>query len=171
MPIYAIQVLSGKEQKVAKLIGEQCSDVVKDCFVPQREVAKKRGVEWRKTQEVIFTGYVFLETRDAIAAAAALQKIPAYTRFLGAHNDKFISLDDFEVAWLAAFAPVSAQHVITTSKGVIEGDRVIVTEGPLVGREAMITKIDRHKRLAWVSMKMFCRTNNVKVGLEIVRKQ
>lgn len=171
MPIYAIQVLSGKERKVASLIREQCPDVVTDCFVPQREVAKKRGDEWTKANEVIFSGYVFLETRDAIAAAAALQKIPAYTRFLGAHNDKFISLDDIEVAWLATFAPVSAHHVIATSKGGIEGDRVIVTEGPLVGREAMITKIDRHKRLAWVSMKMFNETQNIRMGLEIVQKR
>ena len=56
------------------------------------------------------------------------------------------------------------------STGVIEGDRVIVTDGPLVGREALISKIDRHKRLAYLDMRMFGRIKTIKVGLEIVRK-
>lgn len=34
------------------------------------------------------------------------------------------------------------------SEGIIEGDRVIVTRGPLRDLEASIIKIDRHKRLA-----------------------
>ena len=57
------------------------------------------------------------------------------------------------------------------SVGVIEGDRVIVTEGPLKGHEAQITKIDRHKRAAYLDMRMFGRHKTIKVGLEIVRKR
>ena len=57
------------------------------------------------------------------------------------------------------------------STGVIEGDQVIVTEGPLRGYEALISMIDRHKRLAFLEMHMFGRTKIVKVGLEIVSKR
>ena len=51
------------------------------------------------------------------------------------------------------------------SQGVIEGDEVKVTKGPLKGQEAKIRKIDRHKRLAFLEMHMFGRTKVVKVGL------
>lgn len=57
------------------------------------------------------------------------------------------------------------------SKGVIEGDRVMVTRGPLKGHEALIARIDRHKRLAWVDMDMFGRHKTIRVGLEIVSKK
>ena len=48
---------------------------------------------------------------------------------------------------------------------------MVVTSGPLRGREAQISKIDRHKRLAWLDMRMFGRNKSIKVGLEIVSKQ
>lgn len=57
------------------------------------------------------------------------------------------------------------------SEGIIEGDRVMVTRGPLKGHEASITRIDRHKRLAWVDMSMFGRSKTIRVGLEIVSKR
>ena len=56
------------------------------------------------------------------------------------------------------------------SEGIIEGDRVIVTKGPLKGKEAMIRKIDRHKRKVWLEMKMFGKIQKVEAGLEIVAK-
>lgn len=56
------------------------------------------------------------------------------------------------------------------SEGIIEGDRVIVTRGPLRDLEANIIKIDRHKRLAWVDVDMCGRSKTIRVGLEIVSK-
>lgn len=39
-------------------------------------------------------------------------------------------------------------HHIPMSKGIIQNGVTYVTEGPLVGQEARIRKIDRHRRLA-----------------------
>ena len=47
---------------------------------------------------------------------------------------------------------------------------VMVTDGPLKGHEALIRKINRYKRVAYLDMRMFGRTKTIKVGLEIVRK-
>ena len=43
-------------------------------------------------------------------------------------------------------------------------------EGPLVGMEGMIKRIDRHKRMAVLEVELFNRISEVKVGLEIVEK-
>ena len=56
------------------------------------------------------------------------------------------------------------------SEGIIEGDRIIVTSGPLVGNEGSIRKIDRHKRLAYLEFDMFGQDVKAAVGLEIVEK-
>ena len=66
---------------------------------------------------------------------------------------------------------VGKTHTVEMSEGLIEGDKVTVTSGPLRGREAQISKIDRHKRLAWLDMRMFGSNKSIKVGLEIVSKQ
>ena len=54
---------------------------------------------------------------------------------------------------------------------VIEGDRIIVLKGPLVGREGWIRKINRRKRTAYLEIEMFGRTIQTKIGLGIVRKR
>ena len=63
------------------------------------------------------------------------------------------------------------EGLMEMSEGVIEGDCVMVIRGPLKGHEARITRIDRHKRLAWVDMDMLGRHKAIRVGLEIVSKK
>ena len=60
--------------------------------------------------------------------------------------------------------------MIEMSEGVIEGDQVRITKGPLRHHEGWIKKINRHKRLAYLEIEMFGRTLEAKVGLGIVRK-
>ena len=42
---------------------------------------------------------------------------------------------------------------------------------PLKGLEGKISRIDRHKRLAWLTVELFGRTVELQAGLEIVRKE
>ena len=59
--------------------------------------------------------------------------------------------------------------VIGMSKGIIERGKVTVMSGPLQNMEGSIKKINRHKRLAWVEVKMFGREMRVPLGLEILQ--
>ena len=56
------------------------------------------------------------------------------------------------------------------SKGLIEGNQIYITQGPLKGKEGLIVKIDRHKRLAYLQLSMFHKELIAKVGLEIISK-
>ena len=98
----------------------------------------------------------------------ALRKVPQFTRILG--NDRmFMPLERDEMAWLSAFTE-RKRRVIGMSSGVIEGDEIVILEGPLMNRTGWIRKIDRRKRVAYLEMRMFGRTLQTKVGLGIVRK-
>ena len=130
---------------------------------------KRTGGQWRRVTETLFPGYIFIETSRPAEAAVALRRTPTFTRLLGGNDDKFIPLSADEVTWLEVFTTAKG-HVVEMSEGIIEGDNVIVTDGPLKGHEALISKVDRHKRLAYLDMQMFGRTKTVRVGLEIVRK-
>lgn len=60
--------------------------------------------------------------------------------------------------------------MVDMSCGVIENDKIIITDGPLMNLEGYITKIDRHKRIAYVDVELLGKITRVQVGLEIISK-
>lgn len=169
MPLYVIQVVGGRESRVCDLVSKILSSMINECFVPRREVFRREGGQWTKVRETLFPGYLFVDTNQIENLMGRLTSVPALTRLLGVGDERVTPLSPDEVAWLQALMHPD-DKVVGTSVGVIEGDRVIVTEGPLVGHEAQIRGVDRHKRLAYLDMRMFGRTKTIKVGLEVVRK-
>ena len=63
------------------------------------------------------------------------------------------------------------KQLVEISFGIIENDRVQILAVPLMGMEGNIRRIDRHKRTAYLEIEMFGRTVEMKVGLEIIRKE
>lgn len=167
--VYVLQVIGGRESTSRDLLIKHAFDVIDECFLPINELMKRKDGVWHRVRELLFPGYVFVQTQQSEALAERMRTIPVFMRMLGS-NDKFIPLAPDELAWLELFSP-SKTHVVEMSQGVIEGDKVVVTEGPLKGREAMIAKINRHKRLAYLDLSMLGRTKRVRIGLEIVLKR
>ena len=85
---------------------------------------------------------------------------------LGA-GDAIFSLTSEEAAFVSEFG--GADHVVGMSQGVIEDGRTVVRSGPLRGREGLVRKIDRHKRVAYLDVGLLDQAR-VRVGLEITRK-
>lgn len=170
MGVFVVQVISGQEDRAAALIAKLAQGAVEDCFVPKREVAHRKSGQWHRILEKLFPGYVFVRTSAPKRAREVLGRVPAFTRMLTSAGDTCLPLTADEVAWINATTNMDT-HVMEMSEGVIEGNRVVVIRGPLKGREASITRVDRHKRLAWVDMNMFGRNKTIRVGLEIVSKR
>lgn len=97
-----------------------------------------------------------------------LRKIPDFTRLL-TMGETFAPLEERDVEWIGTFTQ-KGRRTIPMSMGVMEGDRVVVTEGPLVGREALIKRVNRHRSLAILELQICGRTVTIKVGLGIVGK-
>ena len=167
MGIYVVQVAGGQEARAAEMITRRAQGAVEDCFIPKREVMRRQAGQWHSKLEKLFPGYVFVQTNAPELLCEASRRVPAFTRMLTFAGDMCLPLSDDEVAWINATTNTDT-HVMEMSEGIIEGDRVVVTRGPLKGREASITRIDRHKRLAWVDMNMLGRSKTIRVGLEIV---
>lgn len=166
---YVVQTLSGREGRVCDLMERLVdSELLEECFVLRYETVKKIRGEWRTCTAVLFPGYVIVVTNHVEQLEQALRKVPQFTRILG--NDRmFMPLERDEMAWLSAFTE-RKRRVIGMSSGVIEGDEIVILEGPLMNRTGWIRKIDRRKRVAYLEMRMFGRTLQTKVGLGIVRK-
>jgi ribosomal protein L24 len=61
-------------------------------------------------------------------------------------------------------------ETVSMSVGIKEGDKIIVSQGFLKGRESYIRRIDRHKRRAWIEVDLLGETRLAEVGLDVVKK-
>ena len=115
--------------------------------------------------EIMFPGYVFLISQQPDELVASLKQVSGMTKLLKT-GDEITPLSKEEVDLLLKLG--SEKQEVEMSTGIIEGDEVIVFDGPLQGMEGLIKKIDRHKRIAYLEVDMFGRKVEMQVGLEIV---
>lgn len=172
---YVIQVVGGREENVLRKIEKQASEATFDSlFIPKYEVRKRYSGVWRTQREVLFPGYVFVDTEAPDQFRIELNKVSAMTKLLSGETEtgdkQFIPLSDEEKTLMSAFID-GDNHVLKMSEGIIEGDQIRVLRGPLQGHEALVRKIDRHKRVAFIRLSILGREKTVKVGLEIVQKR
>ena len=166
---YAVQVRTGRERTVV-LLSQKIADraVLKECFIPYCDRMKRYQGKWHVEQHILFPGYVFMVTGQVEKLFWELKKLSGFAKILGNGVD-FIPIRQEEKSLLLHIG--GEGHQSGMSQGVIEGDMVIITSGPLTKLSGEITYIDRHKRLAMVRVEMFGRFMDVKLGLEIVHKE
>ena len=97
-----------------------------------------------------------------------LKKVIGLTKLIGT-GDEIVPLVQEEIDLLMKIG--TDKQLVEMSSGIIENDRVQILAGPLMGMEGNIRRIDRHKRTAYLEIEMFGRTVEMKVGLEIIRKE
>ena len=124
---------------------------------------------YRALTRNLFPGYVIAVTNRVDELNDRLVRIPTFTRMLGSEKS-FIPLDRSEKAFINAFT-TEKHRTISLSKAVYEGDKVVVTEGPMINREGWITEVNRRKGTARIEVDMFGRTINVEIGLAIVGRR
>lgn len=161
---YAVWVRTGQEEKVLRM----CKEILHEqCFLPKYECARKQDGRWIKREEPLFPGYLFFISDDVETLIKELKVVPDFTKVLG-DNQEPIALYQHEIDFLQKYT--NENRVLEMSCGFLEGDRLVVTDGPLKDYQGKIVRIDRHKRLAMLEMEFFGRVVRTKVGVEVVRK-
>lgn len=164
---YVIQVMSGEEHIVENLCQKYINETEEEIFIPMYERKRKEQGKWQTVSYRLFPGYVFFCTNKIEDLYERLKKVNHLTKILKT-GEAFVPLHEKEVDFLVRFG--GEKHVVEMSVGYIEGDKVVVTEGPMSDWAGKVKKIDRHKRIAIIEVEMFGRTTDVTVGLEIVEK-
>lgn len=167
---YVLQVRTGCEDNICLKCKRQITDseILERCFVPRREKHRRLHGRSEIVTEILFPGYVFVITQKVDELFTELKKIQDLTKLLGADGE-FIPLTEKEVEFLQRIG--GEEQLVKLSEGIIEGGQIKVIDGPLIGYEGMIRKIDRHKRKAWVEVEMFGGPQLVEIGLEVVEKR
>ena len=167
---YVIQVVTGKEEAMCRLIERLAPEgSLDECFSPRYATEMKVRGEWVPARKPLFPGYIIAVSDRVDQLAATLRRTPEFMRLLTV-GETFVPLHEEDQAWIGAFTK-RGDRTVPMSTGVMEGDRVVVLDGPLVGCEAMIKSVNRHKSLAILEFEICGRKVTTKVGLGIVRRR
>lgn len=166
---YVIQVRSKAEEKIKQKCEQLISKrILSECFIPKNKRLKRIKGNWIEVEEVLFSGYVFVVSEYPNELYLELKKIDDLTKMLGYTESEIFPLYEDEVEFLKSFS--NDEHVVELSCGIIENDVIQITSGPLKGKEGIIRKIDRHKRIARIEVELFGKVTQAKVGLEIISR-
>lgn len=166
---YVIQVTTGKEEQILDMIKKYgAQEYLKECFIPKYERRRKYLGQWHQEEAVLFPGYIFIISDEVEDLYLALKQVPQLTKLLGV-GEKWTPMTKEDIAIIEALS--GEERVVRYSEGYIVGSKVTITNGPLVGMEALIRRIDRHKRIAWMEIEIFGRKTEIQAGLEIIRKE
>lgn len=166
---FVIQVFRGQEENfIDKLSGFNDYEI----FTPKQVQILKRKNELKRVYKPLFPGYIFVATdkefkefrkfyQEFIAIREGCIKLLRY-------KEEVEALLPHERAFIEHF--VNKDKVIDSSVGLIEGDRIRIIEGPLIGNESHIKKINRHKRTAIVEVTLFGEVQSIELSCEIIAK-
>jgi len=119
---------------------------------------------WHMERKLIFPASVFLESENEEVLRAELN----LCRSAAGQVQAILRMEPEEEQFLRYLC--GRKKHIEMSRGVIRKGITQVTEGPLMGVEAQICKIDRHKRLARLCTSKRQNPRYIPAGLEIVEK-
>lgn len=165
---YVVQVRTGAEESMVKQCRERIpGEIMESCFIPYYEEQRHIKNEWITRRSVLFPGYIFVVTKQVERLFAEFRKIEGLTKMVRIGNE-IVPLTNEDINFMQEFC--GKEMVVGMSMGIIESSRLMVLSGPLRGKEIYITKVDRHKRIAWLEIPIFGRIQRIRAGLEIPHK-
>ncbi|MDR2044216.1 MAG: antiterminator LoaP [Clostridium sp.] len=170
---YVLMARTGREQEAKAEIQSHWDTEHILPFLPVKEIYFRKAGTVQKENRLLFPGYVFVETTVEshdflVMALQFIKRTNTFFRVLEYGDSKEIAVREEEkVFWQKI---LNQNYCVECSRGVIEGDRVRVKEGPFIGSESRIKKIDRHKRQAVMELELMGAPRSISVSFEVLEK-
>jgi transcriptional antiterminator NusG len=167
---YAIQVKTRAENKFIKLFRALHPEVSFPIYFPQRRLDIRRNGQIKATMAAVFPGYIFIEAEkdeDIIASQWEFRRTEGFYRFLRS-NQEITPLADRDLELVLHFIK-NAGPVAGRSKVYFNEDsRIVVVEGPLMGLEGRIVKVDRRKGRAKINLDLYNDSFSIDLAFEVI---
>jgi transcriptional antiterminator NusG len=165
---YVVQSAEGKELNAA----EKCrkaipSHVATLIFSPRYEYMRRYQGAWHIKEGILFPGYIFVESDHPAELEEYLGHISSVVTPV-CIGGGFYPIREDEEKFLQSM--LDETYCIRYSLGYIVDGYLVVEHGPLQEKTDRITKIDRHRRAADITLRLFEEEKKVQVGLEVPRK-
>lgn len=166
---YVLYCKSGQEETMIRSCKRHLSrQALEDAFQFSYERMKKYLGEWHVDTYKMFPNYVFLKSSHPELLLRELEQYQEITDIL--QQDKvLLKISSEEENLIEELC--GAEHHLGMSKGIMRDGTLRVMEGPLAGRESLIRKIDLHKRIAILNLKLTEKEKDIWAGLDIVQRE
>ncbi|MDR2515774.1 MAG: antiterminator LoaP [Spirochaetaceae bacterium] len=170
MNYYAIQVKTGGEEKYIRLFRSLHPDFAAEIHFPRRQIdERRRGVIVRRTAG-IFPGYIFVEAGEELFLTRRwdFRRTDGFFRFLRSNrNIRPLQGRDLEVVlhFIRKAGPVAGTSKVYFN----ENARVVVVDGPLLGLEGKIVKVDKRKGRAKIKLDLYDDSFSIDLAFEIIQ--
>jgi transcriptional antiterminator NusG len=167
MNYYAIQVKTRGENKFIKLFNALHPETGFPLYFPQRRIDIRRKGVMRQETAAIFPGYVFIEAEadDILSHQWEFRSTDGFYRFLKSNqNIRPLADRDLELVlhFIKKVGPVAGISRVYFN----ENSRIVVMEGPLMGLEGRIIKVDKRKKRAKVKLDIYMDSFSVDLAFE-----
>lgn len=148
---YVARVPEGRERGICETLRRVVEpELLDDAFVMSREHWFSHEGSWSLDTVPMYRGYVFLASRDAAGLGKALSALTLPVELVGAFGRSYLPLADEARDWFEH--TMDEKHVLRNSVASIVDGRLFVSEGPLKGQEARVSRVDRHRRRCLVTV-------------------
>lgn len=142
-------------------------------FIPLKDVIYKRCNRKFLVQKPLFTNYIFVrsdldQSHFLQVINQIKQEISGLIKVLTYDKEGTPALKEQERAFFDKILGESG--IVEASSGYIENDKVIVTDGPLLGLESKIIALNKHKSYVKLMANLFERDVIVEVSIDIIKK-
>ena len=170
--LYAIQVLAAQERKVVNMSMKMLDPtVLQRCYLPYRKMLKKYGGTRRVVEEILFPGYVFIETDNPLELYLQLKRVPKLTKMLYDYSPEatfFIDLQEQDIRFMHHIIQNGYLHI--SKVDITSSQEIEIVEGPLLELADQITDFNLHQRYVNVHMNFLNREADVHFGIAILGK-
>jgi transcriptional antiterminator NusG len=170
MKYYTIQVKTSGEEKYIKLFKALHPDFKAEIHFPKRKInIRRKGIIVQRTPG-IFPGYIFVEldNDDSILDYQwDFRKTDGFFHFLKSNqNIRELAGKDLELVlhFIKKVGPVAG----TSQAYLDENSRIVIVNGPLLGLEGKIIKVDKRKGRAKIKLDLYDDSFAIDLAFELV---
>lgn len=151
---YIVQVAAGRERSMARrLTGLLGSALREPVFQPTCMTEIKVRGAWELHERALLEGYLIAVTDQPDLLEKVARESVSFCRVLGT-DDGPVALSCKEAELFGGLGE-PGHRCLPLSRGFRANDgSICVTEGPLVGRESLIQRVDRRRALAFISVNL-----------------
>jgi transcriptional antiterminator NusG len=165
-----LQVKARTENRFIKQFRTLHPEVALPLYFPQRRIDIRRKGRIRQSLQAVFPGYVFIEAQnneEIVCHQWAFRRTTGFFRFLKS-NQEITPLANRDLELVLHFiknvGPVAGRSRVYFN----ENSRIVVVEGPLLGLEGRIVKVDKRKGRAKIKLDIYEDSFSIDLAFEVI---